>query len=391
MTAPAGSADPFGTGPFQSLLQALHLPSGDDGSVSRRAILSVLLAWVPLLVLAQAQGLAIGTGAASFLQDFAAYSRFLVAVPLLVIAESQARFWLRRTLSHFIESGLIAPEHDARFKELLTSTRRLLSSRIALVVIVVLAYVFTLASAREWVQFGAANWTLLSGPGEPRVVSYAGWWRLLVSQPLFMSLVLTWLWRLFLWMRCMRNIAHMKVRIVASHPDRAGGLAFLGQSLRGFPLLALALGTAIAGTLANLVMHDARASTSLTPVVVATVLFILFICAGPLLTFIKPMREAQDDAELTYGALATSLGERFEDRWLPRAETVGEDALQVADFSSTADLYSIVAKVDEMRPIPIQIKDFIPLLAATFLPFLPIILRQVSFGELVDVAKRMLM
>jgi hypothetical protein len=385
------TADPFGTGPFQSLLHRLGLPSGAEGGTARRAILSIVIAWVPLLVLAQVQGLAIGTGTASLLEDYAAYSRFLVAGPLMVLAESQARYWLQRTLGHFIEARLVAPEQDARFQALLDSTRRLLSSRVVLVVIVVLAYALTLASAREWVQLGAANWTLLSHPGEPRVVSYAGWWRLLVSQPLFMCLVLTWFWRLYLWMRCMRTIAHMKVRIVASHPDKAGGLAFLGQSLRGFPVLALALGTAIAGTLANVVMHDTMPSTALTPVVVATVIFILFICAGPLLTFIKPMREAQDDAELNYGALATSLGKRLEGRWLPQAETVGDEALGVPDFSATADLYSIAAKVDEMRPIPIQLKDFFPLLVATLLPFLPIILRQVSFSELLEVSKRLLM
>jgi hypothetical protein len=128
----------------------------------------------------------------------------------------------------------------------------------------------------------------------------------------------------------------MKVRIVAAHPDKAGGLGFLGQSLRGFPILSLAMGSAIAGTLANLVMHEERASTSLTPVVVATVLFILLLCAGPLLTFIKPMREAQDDAELSYGALATALGERLGGPLAGQAESLQDDALGVPDFSATA-------------------------------------------------------
>ncbi len=386
-----GTVDPFGTGPFQSLLHALRLPAGDEGAEWRRAILSVLVVWVPLVVLAQVQGLAIGNGAASLLQDFAAYGRFLAAVPLMVIAEAPARRWLRRTLNHFTEAQLIGPEDAGRFGELLTSTRRLLSSRLALVVIVVLAYALTLASAREWVAFGAANWTLLSHAGEPRVVSYAGWWRLLVSQPLFLSLVLTWLWRLLLWLRCMWVIAHMKLRIVASHPDRAGGLGFLGQSLRGFPVLALAMGTAIAGTLANLVMHDARASTSLTPVVVATVLFILVLCAGPLLAFVQPLREAQDDAELSYGAFATSLGGRFEERWLPLAPELGPKALEVPDFSATTDLYGIVANVRDMRPIPVELKDFVPLLIGTVLPFLPILLRNVSFADVLTVGRRMLM
>jgi hypothetical protein len=390
MTTAAGRIDAFGTGPFKSLLLAIGLRSGGSGLVWR-AVLSVLVAWVPLVVLAQVQNLAIGSGPGSLLEDFAAYARFLVAVPLLVLAEAQASYWLHRVLEHFIAARLIAPEQDARFQELLASTRRLLGSRLVLVAVVVLSYVLTLASAREWVQLGVANWALVSHEPGHEIVSYAGWWRLLVSQPLFMALFLTWLWRLFLWMRCMRTIARMGVRIIASHPDKAGGLGFLGQSLRGFPILSLAMGSAIAGTLANLMLHDQRASTSLTPVVVATVVFILLLCAGPLLTFIKPMREAQDDAELSYGALATSLGQQLEDRWLPKAERLDADALGAPDFSSTADLFSVTAHVDEMRPIPIQLKDFIPLLAATLLPFLPIILRQVSFSELLEVAKRMLM
>jgi len=386
-----GSTNPFGTGPFQSLLHALRLPAGGDEAVGRRAVLSVLVAWVPLILLAQMQGLAIGTGRASLLQDFAAYARFLLAVPLLVLAEGQARTWMLRVLKHFPEAQLIPPADEARFTDLLESTRRLLASRLALVVIVVLAYVLTLASAREWVAFGAASWTLIEHEGGQRTVSYAGWWRLLVSQPLFMSLVFTWFWRLFLWFRCIRRIAHMHVRIIASHPDKAGGLGFLGQSLRGFPVLAFAFASAIAGTLANLVIHEARPSTSLTPVVVATMLFILLICVGPLLAFIKPLREAQDDAELSYGALATSLGQQFEGRWLAGPREVTPDALAVPDFSSTADLFSVTGHVTEMRPIPIEIKDFIPLLIATVLPFLPIILRQVSFADLLTVARRMLM
>ncbi len=389
MPAP-DSADPFGTGPFQALLHAVRLRAGDDAAIGRRAIIAVLVAWVPLVVLAQLQGLAIGTGHVSVLVDFAAYARFLVAVPLLVLAEGQTRTWLRRVLVHFTDTRLIPPSEDARFTDLLESTRRLLSSRLALVAIVALAFTLTIASGAAWKAQGAVLWTVLELDGQ-QVVSYAGWWRLLVSQPLFLSLLLTWFWRLFLWARCVRRIAQMDVRIIASHPDHAGGLGFLGQSLRGFPILAFAFGSAVAGTLANLVIHENHPATSLTPVIIATVVFILLISAGPLLAFIRPMREAQDDAELSYGALATSLGQRFEERWLPQANDVPPDALGVTDFSATTDLFSVVANVTDMRPIPIEIKDFAPLLVATVLPFLPIILRQVSFGDLLIVAKRMLM
>ena len=385
-----GSSDPFGTGPFQARLHALHLRSGDEAALGRRAIIAVLVAWVPLVVLAQLQGLAIRTGHVAVLMDFAAYARFLVAVPLLVLAEGQTRTSLQRVLAHFMDTRLIPPSEDARFTELLESTRRLLSSPLALLAIVALAFALTLASGAAWRAQGAVLWTVLERDGQ-QVVPYAGWWRLLVSQPLFLSLLLTWFWRLFLWARCIRRIARMDVRIIASHPDHAGGLGFLGQSLRGFPILAFAFGSAVAGTLANLVIHEGHSPTTLTPVIIATIAFILLISVGPLLAFIRPLREAQDDAELSYGALATSVGQRFEERWLPQANDVPLDALGVTDFSATTDLFSVVANVTDMRPIPIEIKDFVPLLVATFLPFLPIILRQVSFADLLTVAKRMLM
>src|SRR5215831_17007342 len=54
----------------------------------RRAWIFALITWFPLLVLSALQGLALSkTVTIPFLYDFAAYSRFLLAVPLLVIAE----------------------------------------------------------------------------------------------------------------------------------------------------------------------------------------------------------------------------------------------------------------------------------------------------------------
>lgn len=329
MPAPVPRA--FGTGPFQWFLIATGLRGRDQPRLKRRAVLSVLVAWLPLVVLAQIQGLAIGTDSASLLADFAVYGRFLLAVPLLVFAEGQCGAWLHRVLDHFVDAHIVPPEDEPQFEAFLDSTQRLLESRIVLAVIVILAYVLTIASAREWLQDSAAGWTLVRG-GTDHQLSYAGWWRLLVSQPLFLMLVLTWLWRLFLWSRCMRTLARMNLRIIASHPDRAGGLAFVGQSLRGFPVLAIALGTAIAGTLANLVVYDNRTPHALTPVVAITALLILLLAAGPLLAFVIPLRQAKDDAELTYGALATALGTKLEARWLPRAHDLETSALEVPDF-----------------------------------------------------------
>jgi hypothetical protein len=54
--------------------------------VRRRVIGSVIITWLPLLVLSALEGKAwAGNAAVPFLQDMEAHSRFLVALPLNVV------------------------------------------------------------------------------------------------------------------------------------------------------------------------------------------------------------------------------------------------------------------------------------------------------------------
>ena len=75
-------------GPAYRLMQRIGLIRGEDPSVQRRIIAFLAVTWVPLLILAWWEGLAVGpTPRESLLLDFAAFARFLVAVPLVFIAE----------------------------------------------------------------------------------------------------------------------------------------------------------------------------------------------------------------------------------------------------------------------------------------------------------------
>ena len=71
------------------------------------------------------------------------------------------------------------------------------------------------------------------------------------------------------------------------------------------------------------------------------------------------------------------MGEQFEQKWLKSESVLGENALAASDFSATTDLYSIVANVDAMRIVPLQLKNLILLTVMTLLPFLPIALLSV--------------
>jgi len=104
--------------------------------------------------------------------------------------------------------------------------------------------------------------------------------------------------------------------------------------------------------------------------VLAIVILVLF--AGPLLVFVPQLRAAARRGMLQYGALAGSVGQAFEQKWLDRAGTPDPKALEVGDFSATTDLFDVVATVYEMKPVPLRVIDLASLVAAALVPLLPI-------------------
>jgi len=90
------SADPTAVfslvagGPAHGLQQRLGLVGPASFHPARRTLVAILVTWVVLLVLSAVQGLAIGGGVKiPFLYDYAAYARFLIAIPVLMPAVTQ--------------------------------------------------------------------------------------------------------------------------------------------------------------------------------------------------------------------------------------------------------------------------------------------------------------
>jgi hypothetical protein len=76
--------------------------------VVRRAILAVLVTWVPLVVAAAiANRLWPGSVPESLMQHFGVHVRFLVAVPLFIIDDALAQSVLEEIIPYFVRSGLV--------------------------------------------------------------------------------------------------------------------------------------------------------------------------------------------------------------------------------------------------------------------------------------------
>jgi len=101
-------------GPLFQLLRRAHL--SDDGlmMVRQRIVVIALFAWLPLLVLSALEGHVLGgTAPVPFLMDVEVHIRFLVTLPLLIIAELVVHRRMRPLLQLFLERNLI-PENARR-------------------------------------------------------------------------------------------------------------------------------------------------------------------------------------------------------------------------------------------------------------------------------------
>src|SRR5215468_880307 len=343
-------------GPPHWLQRSLGLIKPDDPMIVRRAELVVLVGWVPLVVLAVAQSFILRNQMArSFFSDFAVYARSLVAAPLFILAEADCIPRLGRVARHFLEAGLITEPDRARFDDAVASTKRLLGSGLAELVAALLTYglVTTLMINVPPNEFPSWYW-LKSGY---QALSLAGWWNALVSVPLFILLFFGWLWRVFLWARFLWLMARIDLRLVPSHPDHAGGLMFISDSLRAFWLVSFALGSIVAGQVANRIMFHGESLATFKHIVIGLVVFVLILFVMPLTLFIGKLRETKRRGDFAYGALASEVGRQFEHDCLNRERGANEEAPNAQDFSLHSNIYSVVANVYGMKDFPFGLRS----------------------------------
>lgn len=344
------------------------------------AIMAALVSWLPLALLAAWRGSLIGpTGPGPFLRDIAAHARYLIAVPLLVLAQPGCIARLEALARHFTNSGLVADCDHERFRALTASIARVRHSFILDVALIVLAYAIVAAAFYSISPQHLPAWSAAALGGKARF-SPAGWWHLLVSLPLLLLLVLDWLCRLLLWTRFVWSMSRFNLRLLPAHPDRAAGLLFTCDSINAQTPFALALSTIAAGMIANRVIYEGATLPSFMYLVIGLIVTLLVLLVAPLLTFAGNLVSAWERGVLEYDALADHAGREFERNWIGRSQSLDESPLHTQAFSALTDLFALVRNVNTMRFIPIEARNLIYLVVMTLLPFLPLVLTAVPLN-----------
>jgi hypothetical protein len=386
MTDPASKNHPMllltQGGPTYWIEKGLGLIREQSPCVVRRAFLSILLTWVPLLALSVLQGTAIGHRVVvPFLRDFAVHARFILSLPLLIFAEVILGPHLGEASIHFIHSGLVLEEDFKSFDNAVERGLKWRDSPVPELVLVLLAYIFATISQRS---MGIHVSTWYASPVGPRVsLTWAGWWLVLFCVPLFQFLLLRWLWRLFLWGQFLWRMSKLHLQLIPTHPDEAAGLAFVGEAHRFFSIILFSASVTTAGALANDIVYDNIPLPYFGPAIAIYVLVAVAIVMAPLFVFGPILIRTKRTGLLRYGGLATEYTSSFQKKWigapLPREEAL----LGTGDIQSLADLGNSYSFIEKMGPLPTGPRTPIAFALACLIPMVPLLLTMMPLKEVV--------
>jgi hypothetical protein len=366
------------------LLRRTHLSGPDLELLKRRALVITLFAWLPLLLLSLVEGHAFrGAINIPFLRDVDAHVRFLIALPLLIVAEVTVQQRMGPAVRNLVARGIVTKEDLPKLAAAITSAQRIRDSFVAEIVIVVLIYSFGIWIWRTQVALGTATWYTIPQASNMKL-TLAGYWDAYISIPIFQFILLRWYFRLLVWFRFLWQVSRLNLRLRAAHPDLSGGIGFLGKTSYSFCPFLFAQGALLSGLIASRVLYGGRTLHSFNLEAVGYVGFFLLVVLGPLAMFTPHLLRTELEGRARYGLLANRYVCEFEEKWLETNAPETEQLLGTADIQSLADLANSYAVVRQMRLVPFGLDDVIRLAATTAAPLLPLTLIVFSPTELLS-------
>jgi hypothetical protein len=352
--------------------------AGDQLELLRRRVLTIIsVAWLPMLVL----DLVVGSRPElTFLHDVEVQARFLVALPVLIVAELIAHSRLRLVVQRFVERGIVRTEDLPRYEAAVESALRLRNSIPVELSLLILVYTLGLWLWGSRVGIESPTWYAM--PGGRWHLTSAGYWYVFVAIPILQFILLRWYLRFFIWYRFLWQVSKLNLHLVPIHPDHCAGLAFLGKSAYAFGPILFAQGAMLAGVVASRVLYRGESLLSFKLQLGGFVVFVVLAILGPLLMFTPRMAAARRKGLADYAQVAQGYVDRFEEKWVLNTPPP-EEVLGSGDIQSLADLNNSYDVVRSMRPVPFGLDDIGRLALATAAPLAPLLLTVFSPEELI--------
>ena len=359
--------DLVGRGPSFRMAQRFGFNRPDRPRRIRKILLLILVTWVPLVLLSLVAGHAFGNRVAvTLLRDPVILSRFLFVLPLLALAEIVVERSLGVQARQFLASGVVPAGEAVKLEAAKAEALRLRESVVAEGVIVVLAVAIAII-AQVVIRFGSEESTWKRSDAG---ITLAGWWYILVSLPILFFFLLRWLWIFLLWSRFLFRISRLGLELTPTHPDRAGGLGFLGWGLASFGLVLMAISAVLSGSLAYEIVHRGSSLNILKYHIMIFVVLAIVILHAPLIVFTGRLARCRFRGLLDFGSLIGDHDRAFNEKWL---KSQGSSLLGSAHMGSLTDMSTAYEQVERMQLLPWDKQALIVLVAAALIPMVPLL------------------
>jgi pimeloyl-ACP methyl ester carboxylesterase len=220
-------------------------------------------------------------------------------------------------------------------------------------------------------------------------LSLAGWWCLLISTPLFFFLLVRWVWRFVVWGLFLGDLARLDLQLAVMHPDRTGGLAFIGEYPPAFTAFVFALSSVFAAAAAKAILHAGADFHIFLYLMAAWLVLIIVLFALPLAAFVRPLGEFKKRMLLESSALAERANRAIEQRWLGHARDQKE-APASTDAPSRSDPAAVYEAARKMKSLPLSKASVLPLAIAVLIPMIAVGATQLPIRDILKFASRLL-
>lgn len=369
---------------FNKLLLKAGISDNENKLKFAKVFILFVICWLPLAIMTLING-TFWTGeiTTSFITSFDTQVRFLISMPIFILAQKLVSLRLGIVLKQFIKSGIIANEEKPRFDTIIEKQTSFLQSKWTNGIIILICYVqvfevFLYASSNT----SFLSWQLAAGAGEP-ALNLAGKWTTLISRPLVLFLSYKWLLRILVWGNILRKISNLNIKLYPQHPDLAGGLGFLGYALRYFSPITFAISAIIAGNMADLILIEGLHIADLKLPALGYFIFISLLISVPMLFFTAKMIGAKEASVFENNDFANGMYRELQLKITKGYDQVTKQDLDSGVYSAVSDYNAVADNVLKMKFLPFTLRDMIPIWVSIALPFLAVVLLEIPVAEII--------
>jgi hypothetical protein len=367
-------------GPLYRLGSRLGLVRDRTNTVGVGLVMGVV-PWIVLVALALLEGF----GHALFsVEAIGAHVRLLVAIPLFFVCETSIDPQFAGFVREIVRSHVVPVGERLALDSRIVRVARWRDAWLPEVILLLLAVLLGLAAPAQNLFAYLPGHTEGSGAGVVGETTWTNHWYWMVCMTLFRFLLLRWLWRLALWCFFLWRVSKLDLRLVPSHPDRAGGLGFLEFVHIRFAPLILAISAVQSASLAQDLAWGRMMFDAIFPSVALVLIADAVLFLGPLCIFSGQLRKCRIKGLRDYGTLGERYVKAFEKKWLGVSPAPEESLLGTSDIQSLADLSTSVDIIRDMRSVPVSLDMLIYMAGAALLPLLPLALFKYPLADLLE-------